>query len=86
MEPIQKRNTIPEALVKSIFEKAASSKEFTDALNLLTGIILEAAEEARGTHQDVEFHDAFHCEVHNEILDGTRKAVQLVVDNWEAPT
>jgi hypothetical protein len=84
METTKKVRSIPEALAKAIFEKAAENPEFEDAVNNLTGIILDAAEKVRGSFQDVQFHDAFHPEVHNEIVDGTQSAVKLIVDNWDS--
>lgn len=84
MESTKKVRSIPEALVKAIFEKAAADPEFENAVNNLTGIILDAAEKVRGSYQDIQFHDAFHPEVHNEIVEGTEKAVKLIVDNWNS--
>lgn len=82
MESTKKVRSIPEALAKAIFEKAAQDPAFEDAVNNLTGIILDAAEKVRGSYQDTQFHDAFHPEVHNEIVEGAANAVKLVVDNW----
>ena len=84
----KKPNSVHEALAHSLMKHLNESQEFTNFLNGLTSVILSAAEDVRSPYAsqpDASFHDAFHCEVHNEILDGVKKAVQLVVDNWDTP-
>jgi hypothetical protein len=80
----QKPNAISDALKKAILEKVHADPKIQDLLNELTGIVLGAAEDLRGTYEDADFHDGFHCDVHNEIYEGVENAVHLVVDNWNA--
>jgi hypothetical protein len=75
--------TKEEALKKAIIESLFShpTREVQDIINNLTGLVIESVEKLRG--DDVEFSDAVHPDVHNILVEGVEKAVDMLVLNWD---
>ena len=63
-------------------DAAVDNPEIDDAVNELTGVVINAAEEIIGS-DDPSFSDAVHPEVYNILRAAVEEAIELVVSGWE---
>jgi hypothetical protein len=82
-----KRTVDVKALKKLVLEQLYSNEELRDALNGMTGIVLEAVEHQLGI-DNVHFSDALHPDVHNTIMESVEECIEFSLqafndEDWE---